>query len=162
MNNASVIRIENADIRFKNFSGAEGQFNPAGRRNFCVLFDEQQAEELMAAGWNIRMLRPQDEGDAPQPYMQVAVSFSNVPPKVVLITSRGKTQLDEETINMLDYAKFANVDLAISPYHWQVSGRSGVKAYLKTMYVTLEEDEFESKYIDVPDSAVNSLTVHQA
>lgn len=161
MNNASIIRIENADIHFKNFSGAEGQFNPAGRRNFCVFFDDVQADELARAGWNIRTLNPRDEGDPPQPYMQVAVSFSNVPPKVVLITSRGKTQLDEETINMLDFAKFRNVDIAISPYHWSVNGRSGVKAYLKTMYVTLEEDEFESKYVDVPDSATNTLPVHQ-
>lgn len=151
------IAIEGARLAFRNFSGKEGRFNPAGRRNFCVLLEPELAERLIADGWNVRHLSPRDPGDAPQPYMQVAVRYSPIPPKIVLITSRGKTILDEESVGMLDWAEIKNVDLIIRPRNWNVGGDSGVKAYVKNMYVTIAEDEFAYKYSDCPDSALDSV-----
>ena len=148
----SNIRIENAKIAFRNFSGKEGKFNPAGRRNFCVIFDQKTGNRLKEDGWNIRYLKSRDEDEPDTPYLQVAVSFDNYPPRVVLITNSGKTTLDEESVNILDWAEIDNVDLIIRPYNWELNGRTGTKAYLKAIYVTLSEDEFESKYCDVPDS----------
>ena len=37
--------IENCRITFKNFSGKETKFNPAGRRNFAVVLDEDTAHK---------------------------------------------------------------------------------------------------------------------
>lgn len=151
------IVIENARIGFRNFSGKEGRFNPAGRRNFCVFLEKDIAEAMIQDGWNVRYLHPREEGDDEQAYLQVAVAYNNFAPKIIIVTSRGKSQLDEESIDILDWAEIDNVDLILRPYNWEVSGKTGVKAYLKTMYVTLVEDEFEKKYYDIPDSAEGAV-----
>ncbi len=151
-----TISIEGARIGFRNFAGNAGKFNAPGKRNFCVFLEKDFAEEISKDGWNVKWLQPRNEDEDPTPYLQVAVSYDNIPPKIILITKNGKTRVDEESVQLLDWAEIENIDLVIRPYNWEVSGKTGAKAYVKSMYVTIVEDDFAHKYYDVPDSAVST------
>ena len=148
------IVIKNARLLpggFKNFSGRESDYNAKGIRNFCVVIDNpDSARALHEDGWNIRYLQPRDENEEPVPYLKVAVSFKKRPPKITVITQNGYLDLDEERVGELDYLDYRDVALVITPSYWEKGDKHGIKAYLKSICVTLEEDELADMYSDIP------------
>lgn len=150
-----LIRIEGARLLFKNFQGKRTDFNDDGRRNFGVYLDDELADQLKNDGWRVKYLKPKEDDpeEYKQPWLKVNVKYNMYPPVAVLITSRGKKKLTEETIDQLDWSRIKYCDLVISPYNYPaMAGRpAGVSAYLKSIYVTIDEDEFEKKYADIPD-----------
>lgn len=141
--------VEDAQIMYRNFEGKEGQFNPKGNRNFACILPDDHADALYKDGWNIKRTNPNEEGDPTVAFISIAVNFKNKPPRIVMISSAGRTNLTEETVEVLDYADIQKVDLIFVPYEWELNGKSGVKAYLKSLYVTVEEDELERKYAKI-------------
>lgn len=148
------MRIENAHILYKNFSGEERKnpdtgkiVNRAGSRNFCVQIDEGTAEQLKADGWNIKQTKPNEEYDDTIYYLPVEVRFDNFPPAIDMFTRKTRTRLTEDTVGMLDGGTvIKSADIAINPSAWEVNGRSGIKAYLSKAYIVIEEDDWEEKY----------------
>jgi hypothetical protein len=161
--NLQPVVLENVRLIFRNFTGAEGRFNAKGKRNFNVLLSSNIAEAMERDGWNIKYLQPREAEDEPTPRLEVAVNFDGGrPPRVVMVTSRGKTPLDESMISILDWAEIIDADLIVRPYEWEVNGKTGVKAYLQTLFVTIREDKLEQKYLDVPDSAMSAAVMSKA
>ena len=91
----------------------------------------------------------------------VEVSFNNRPPKIVIRTRNVVTRLEEEDVNMLDWAEKTNVDLSINPRYWEDGKDLRIKAYLRSMKVDIYEDEIEAEvdelYRNAPGSAVDAM-----
>lgn len=138
--------LEDAQIIWRNFSGEARQYNVAGNREFSIVLTPEEAAGLAAEGWNVKEREPREEGDEPLLYITVTVGYKFKPPRVTMVTSRARTPLDEERIGVLDWADIEKVDLIARAYEWSVNGKSGIKAYLQTLFVIINEDELELKY----------------
>lgn len=138
--------IRNCKICYRNFSGKATKFTPEGRRSFSVILDEETATNLQQQGWNIKIKPPREEGDPMFCTLPVTVRFDVLPPRIYLISGNVKTELDEDSVNVLDYAEIEKIDLVINPRKYDVNGKEGIKAYLKTMYVTVVQDELAAEY----------------
>jgi hypothetical protein len=150
--------FEGAELLFRNFRGVgppEKKFNAEGDRNFNLVIPTELVQEMMDEGWNVKCLRPFEEGDEPKCIVEIAVEFrKGMPPNITLLTSRGRTRLTAETVGSLDHATILKTDLIIRGSHWDVNGRQGMKAYLQTMFVEIYEDPLELKYSETPEDVV--------
>jgi len=145
--------MEDVEVIWPNFSGEEKPFNRSGDRNFCVILDQETASNLAKDGWNVKTREPREEGDDELITLQIKVKYKVRPPKVYMITSTGRTLLDEGLIGVLDSVEFKQVDIIFRPYDWNIeaTGKSGTAAYLKTMFVTIDEDPLELKYAQLEE-----------
>jgi hypothetical protein len=140
--------IEDARLLFRNFSGEKSQYNQNGARTFAAVLDPDVAEAMLKDGWNVKYLKEREEGEGETPYIPIEVKYKVKPPRITLITSKGRTPLGEDEVGILDWVDIETCDLIGRAYNWYIeaTGKSGIKAYLQTMFVTIREDALERKY----------------
>lgn len=148
------LTLEGVRIIHVNFRGEERQYNPPGSRVFSVLIEDlDTANELLTAGWNLKPLYNPDESDEVSAFfLPVKINYeSNFPPRIYKVTrSTGQSLLlNEDTIDMLDYLSIEYVDVILNPYRWTVREDSGVKAYVQTMYVVIDENALDLKWANI-------------
>lgn len=152
MLNPENIYFENAEITFKNFSGRPTKYQrQEGFRTFSVLIDDSDmAQKLSDDGWNVRILRPRNEGDAPRHCIDVSINFNFWKvPEIYMICDGHKTRLDEEDLDILDSADIITCDIVLRPRMWDDNGTTRIKAYLQEMYATIQQSRFAAKYADM-------------
>lgn len=150
MANVNNINIEGANIIWKNFSGERDRFNP-GKRGFSVVIDDTvMADELKQEGWNVKERPLQEGADPSEQEWTLPVKLNmNRYTQVWLIVGNRKTLLNEDTVAQLDVVDITDCDLSIRPYEWEMSGRTGITAYVDSMYVTIRKNKFAEKYADL-------------
>lgn len=140
-----TLKIENAKILYKNFSGRETAVNRKGSRNFFVRIDGRKANKLKKQGWNIKCtdFKVKTKGNISKNkkvwFLPVSIKENiydiEKEPKIYMQIKGNKDSIvvDETTIKLLDYADISYAYIEIYPYKWKSpNGTSGTKAYLKT------------------------------
>lgn len=146
------VMVENATLLFRNFAGRERTFNSEGDRNFSLMLPPETAKDLLKEGWRVKQLKPREGEDEGDYHLKVNVNYGKGrPPRCVMITSRGRVDLGSDEVEILDWADIRKVDVIVNGY-WSDMAGGGFGGYLKSIFVTINEDELELKYADVQDA----------
>lgn len=145
------------DTRFifdTNFSGDPNRdrFGSDTRKVNVVIPTEEQAQQLIDMGVNVRMTKPNpertyDEPFVPTYFVPVIINLkSNWPPHVYWITTNGKRILcTEDTISQLDFIRVKNVCVQATLFE-QKRDPGKFSLYADVMYV--EQDVDADPYAD--------------
>ena len=154
---ASIVTLQNTQRVLKNFSGKKGvYFNSTGNPEFACVLPPELAEMMKAAGWNVKQFKakPEDEGE-PDFFIKVKIGVNGRPPRMVMINSAGRLDIDVYGCQVFDYVRAKNVDITLRPYEYEFQGNTGISAYLNSLFVTVEEDELDRKYANIPEAGSN-------
>lgn len=146
---APRLKVDDAMFNFRNFSGKNSRFASADvRRNFGVVLDAELAAKLKEDGWAVKYPDPRTDGEERDPYLVVHLGYKIRAPRVVMETSTNRTELGEAEVEVLDWADIAQAKFICTLRAWKMeeTGKTGNKAWLKTMVVVVEEDELEIEY----------------
>lgn len=153
-----IIKLEDALICYKNFSGKETDCNAKGRRNFNLILPEELALQLEEDGWNIKKDPPREEGDSPRYRTEVNVNFEcDYPPRIYAYNEDNmhkRMVLDENSVSRLDGLFVVKCDVIVSGRLWEdkKSHTTRVKGYLQEMRaIVRDESGFSSKYSEYDD-----------
>jgi hypothetical protein len=151
--------LQGVRIKYRNFRGLERKFggrvmNQAGKRNFCVVLNEEQYVDLKEKGWQVKA--GTDKDGEPEYTIKVNVSFGGRPPKIAMAPTDKEQgiMLDEETVGQLDFVDIENAEVVIRPYVWDESGQYGAAAYLRTLKVDIYVDPLEASMGAYDDEAM--------
>lgn len=152
-NNPSDLMIEDAKLLFTNFAGSPTRYNSeGGKREFSVALPLNLVEDLERDGWNVKYRKNADgEFDPERPYLGVKVSYKFRAPAIWLIVGGRKQLMTEDTVGTLDNITIKTADVVIHPSVYDVRGQQGISAYVKELYVVMDDESasFASKYADL-------------
>lgn len=156
-----IVTIPGTRIIWPNFGGAPDKYNSEGDRNFNLHLTKEQADELAAAGWNVKCKfpRPEENTDEQEERCVLKITLKyrdrqgelkKNPPQITMIgnKSRSRTLLDEGTAVNVDSAEIVEADVSFVPYFWESASGIGVAAYLRKLYIVIREDELDEKWAE--------------
>ncbi|QED11661.1 single strand annealing protein [Arthrobacter phage Qui] len=125
-------KLANVQLMAPNFRGLANQYNPAGRRTFCVILPEDIGSDM----WRIESRRS-DDGVITQ-YVPARIPSGFDFSKITL-DGRSLTDGDED-MTMLDLGKNLICDVELVGRPWRLEARNGypAKTGFSTFLVSLD------------------------
>lgn len=147
-----ILQFDDVEIKWPNFSGTPDKFNRDGKRGINIIIpDEETKEAIEAEGYTVKTKAPNEEYDEPLYYLPVKIKYhddeelQHLDPVIILITGRRQNDIDEESIDNLDHINILEIPhMDISPYDWEVNGKTGRSAYLKKAIIVQEVDRYHN------------------
>lgn len=162
------IKLEGIQLIWRNFAGEKKLYNENGKRKFAIPLDEDVALKLYNAGWNVKdnVNKVNDLTHSAEEvlyHLEVNVKIDGkVMPRLFVVAKKWsereqgaisvRTLLDEENVPLaiLDFAPVEYADVILRPFNYDINGKKGVSAYLKTLFAFLRQDDLEAKYAHIP------------
>lgn len=153
-----ILQFDDVRIIFRNFRGEESAFNRKGDRNFAIVIDDRKiADALIEQGWNVKVKPPRDPDDDEFIFLPVKIKYtSRGGPVIYLEVGPKRVSVSEENIDLLDDIDIQTIDMDIAPYDWEVQGKKGRAAYLRSMRVVQNIDRFAQRYADIDETIKNT------
>lgn len=153
-NTGKRLKLDGVQIRKRNFRGERVKYNDRGNRTCLLILDRDQAEKsgfksvtdfvdyLRSENWKVGVFPVREGEDEPDAFMQVNAIYNEYEhPNIYLKNAKGSVLLDENSVGEIDYADIANVDCILYLNYWKYDGSEGFNNRIKSMEVTILEDE---------------------
>jgi len=141
--------IDDAELRFHNFAGAQTEYNAKGNRNIDVILPDKDMAVIMGEkGWNVKIRKPRNEDEEPYYTLNVKINMeSRWPPKIFMVNNYRQIQYDAEMLDDLDNVPMTDIGLVINGSEWENERFGhGIKAYLDQLYFRERPGIFGNKY----------------
>ena len=155
------VTLENARVKWKNFSGNPTDINPAGgRRNIGIYLPDEAAIDMKNKGWNVKIEKKNEETDPDVYYIEARINFktddnsSSMDPKVFMVTGRKINRLTQSMVHELDENRITSIDVTLNPSFWDMRGKSGITAYVDELYATIERSVLGNKYAELEEDGM--------
>lgn len=142
-----VVLIEGAKLMWPHLAGHKGKYNAEGERGFTLVFDdEEEAQKLVDAGYNVSIKAPREEGDIPFMKLKVKMAFTpNYQPDIWMTVNGNRRVLNAESCEAIDRLKSTSITdtvVQIHPYDWNNDFGSGRSAWLDGVEVFVKPSRF--------------------
>lgn len=176
----NTLTLLDCELEGKNFSGSTGlwwdKFNDGTKRKIAVKLTEEEANWFAAQGAKVRVMEPNEKYPDPKFFVEVNISYrGKTPPapgqpwntfehgpRIVMVVPGGQNRdLTEETVGNLDRSYITKVDMEINMGQAKLrdgsrvmrNGIPGVTLYAERIFATVERNELEARYEDIPAEA---------
>ena len=155
-----LLKLESPKIFMTNFAGVPSNNNPQGHRQFAMEIPTQEmADAMKAEGWSVWYTKESERYGEPRPCITVEMRYHHekdleyLNPKIYKCTRNNPrgTLLTEDLLGDLENDEIEDIVLWINPSHWSVNGKEGIKAYVHSMWVKVEDDDPTKKFWDYID-----------
>lgn len=158
------LNIEGGEIAYSNFAGRISDYNENGNRTVTFVIHNDIAKKLIEDGWRVRRQEFPNDPDRPPRYLlEATMTFRTKDgrpkdPKIFIVRDDNSfVHVTEETVGTLDAADIISADAVIGPWYWERNGKSGIKAYINSLYIKVKENPIDAKYRPMIDRMNDSF-----
>lgn len=153
--NANLFKISSPEIFMINFAGRKSDANPQGHRQFAMKIPSQELADKMAEeGWSVWYTKESEKYGEPNPCITVEMRWhyeddlKHLSPKIYRCTRKNPegVLLTEDIVGDLEDDDIEDIVLWINPRRWTVNGKSGIKAYVHSMWLKVEDSNPSAKF----------------